>query len=458
MRHDVDVIVIRRDRSPLPAAVRAGIEAQAGPGLHVRVHRVLGLRRADDANRWETIARARNEGRSLGSAPWVFYLDDDVVLGPGCLTRLRDGLEARPAFAALAADYLGETNGGWFDPEAAPHVALGATLFRRAALAAVVFRWEPGRCECGCCCDDLRRAGLGIGYLPGAAASHRRSDGAGHAVASPARAEEPTRPPPAARGRILTAFNRRHIERFRRQFLGTLRNAGNREPVTAVTYGLYPSERNILASLPGVEVVAYPDDGERTSLQRIRDFPDVLARWPEETPVAYWDAGDVVFQASLQGVWDLVRAHPGELLVVGEPRRPVQPMAMRGWISTISDPAARGRAFALLAHRTNFNGGFAAGTARVVQAYLSEAHRLRHSPALLGTTGGDQIAMNLFCHAHPGRWRQVADGWNFCLHKRSVDEYRVRPGGRIERPDGTLIPVVHGNARTLRYFELSSTS
>src|SRR3712207_9120729 len=52
---------------------------------------------------------------------------------------------------------------------------------------------------------------------------------------------------------------------------------------------------------------------------RVRDFPRVIERWPDDTPVAYWDAGDVLFQGRLAPLWDLVRAHPEKVLAAREP-------------------------------------------------------------------------------------------------------------------------------------------
>jgi hypothetical protein len=86
--------------------------------------------------------------------------------------------------------------------------------------------------------------------------------------------------------RILAAFDRRHLCLFRRRFLATLRGSGNAEQVTAVGYGLYPSEQNLLAWAVGVEVVSGPHDGHPAA-RRLRDFQGVVARWPEDTPVAY---------------------------------------------------------------------------------------------------------------------------------------------------------------------------
>ena len=170
---DIDLILLSRDLSAPRWDVGRGIETQ--DGMRFQIHRVIGAPRPDDPNRWETIARARNEGKGLGRTPFVMYLDDDVVLGPGCMARLLMGLRRRPEFAALAADYNGEMNSGWENWDYPRHVGMGATLFRRERLAVMTFRWESGRCECQCCCDDLRRGGFAVGYLPGAVASHRQS-------------------------------------------------------------------------------------------------------------------------------------------------------------------------------------------------------------------------------------------------------------------------------------------
>jgi len=302
-KSDVDLIVLSAGDSPLAPEVRRGIELQRGVRLHV--HRLTGRAEASDANRWETIARARNAGRRLGRSPWVMFLDDDVVLGPETTARLLDGLKARPAYGALAADYLGESRQGAISP----HVAMGATLFRRVALQQVRFRWERDRCECQCCCDDLRRQGIGIRYLPDAVARHvkgrsacpSRETTAGLSIESPAGKAEP--------GRILVAFDRRHYGKFRRQFLGSLRASGNRETVTAVAYGLYPSEQGALRATQGVELVARPDARTMVPVRRLRDFQDVVGRWSADTPVAYWDAADVIFQDRLDDL-----ATPGELV------------------------------------------------------------------------------------------------------------------------------------------------
>jgi hypothetical protein len=96
-----------------------------------------------------------------------------------------------------------------------------------------------------------------------------------------------------------------------------------------------------------------------------------------------------------------------------------------------------------------------AGSARAVLGYLREAHRLRWSTALRGTTGGDQIAMNLHCHTTNGPWREVPERWNYCLNQRNRSLYSVRADGTIAASDGSPVHVVHGNGKSLTYLELS---
>ena len=150
--------------SPLRQDVLRGIERQEQ--VELKIHRVIGAPRPDDRCRLDTIVRARNEGRKLGSSHWVMYLDDDVVMAP----RLR--CSARPVASRTAcvcrpgADCAGEMRPGWENWDYPLHVGMAATLFRREQLIELTFRWEPGKCECRCCCDDLRRGRSGIGYLP----------------------------------------------------------------------------------------------------------------------------------------------------------------------------------------------------------------------------------------------------------------------------------------------------
>src|SRR5262249_49448908 len=159
-------------------------------------------------------------------------LDGDVVLGPRCVARLAEALARRPEFAALGADTSAEMDGSWEHWDYPQHVRLTAVLFRRERLEPLTFRWEPAQWDSQCCCDALRRAGYAIGYLAGAEAWHRPSRGAATALGAEGsrhradrlegpRASETT--PSVAwsdlPGRILAAFDRRHLRLFIRRFL-----------------------------------------------------------------------------------------------------------------------------------------------------------------------------------------------------------------------------------------------
>jgi hypothetical protein len=450
---EVDLLLLSRDLSPVRPDVWRGIESQDGVRLHV--HRLTGTRHPDDANRYETIVRARNAGKHLGLAPWVMLLDDDVVLDSSCVARLVDGLRVRPDFAAFGADSAGEMAGGrqhWDYPR---HVGMAATLFRREQLKTITFRWEPGKCECRCCCEDLHRAGIGIGYLPGAQAWHR-PDPRQHAESAASGAPPPSEGAarPLLPGRILAAFDRHHLRLFTRRFLGSLRRSGNSETVTAVVAGLYPSELRVLAAMPGVEVVVAPNDGH-PAYRRLRDFQSAIARWPEETPVAYWDAGDVVFQGRIAPLWDLVRADPERLLAVREAIELATSTVALDWVETIRDPEARRRALDLLSVRPVLNSGFAAGTVRSMRRYLQGAERLQNSAALHGSTDwGDQTAMNLYCHSNPDTWQEIPSAWNYVLVGLGPKHYQVGFDGQTQRLDGEPLHVVHGAGGTLRPWDL----
>ena len=91
---NVDLVVLTRTTGPLPREVEQGIQIQHE--VQIVLHRVVGQARQTDRCRWETIARARNEGKRRGTAPWVMFLDDDVVLGPECIATLVHELCWRP--------------------------------------------------------------------------------------------------------------------------------------------------------------------------------------------------------------------------------------------------------------------------------------------------------------------------------------------------------------------------
>ena len=90
----VDIVQLIRNGHRGPADVRAAIESQGSVFVHL--YHVIGALRADDAHRWQTIARARNEGRKVGTSPWAMFVDDDVVLGPDCVSILLEALQMSP--------------------------------------------------------------------------------------------------------------------------------------------------------------------------------------------------------------------------------------------------------------------------------------------------------------------------------------------------------------------------
>ena len=227
------------------------------------------------------------------------------------------------------------------------------------------------------------------------------------------------------------------------------------ETVTAVVSGLYPSERSALARTPGVEVVQTPNDGH-PARQRLRDFQSVIEGWPDHTPVAYWDAGDVVFQGALGPLWDEVRTYPDHLHVASEIIPFDVSTVARWWAETIEDPAERRHVVGLFMDHSILNSGFAAGTVRAMMRYLKGADKLLRSRSLRGSTDwGDQTAMNLFCHSNPDAWREVSMAWNYCLVGLGPREFRMSDDGRIVRLDSETQPnVVHGNGQTLRQWDL----
>jgi hypothetical protein len=448
----VDCIVLSRSDGALHRDVAAGIGGQRG--VRLIVHRVIGRRRDATETRMPAIARARNEGKGRGESPWLMFLDDDVVLEPDCVRLLLDDLRARPDFAALAADYLGQS-GGRVNCE---HVAMGATLFRRRALHPIEFRWAENKCECLCCCTDLRRMRWGIGYLPQARARHILIDATSdvreqavdrhhNPVESEARESGPAY--------VFASFDRRHLRKFRLRFLASLRKAGNQEPVFACAYDLYPSEQREVARLRGVELIALRSHGVAVPIRRLLDFQRPLERLPSQAVVAYWDAGDVIFQDRLAELWTLARQNANRLLVVEEPFRHPENPVVALWTLSIHDRGAARRAFELLSSRPVLNSGFAAGTVQPMLHYFQTAHELLHSKAMRGTSDwGDQTAMNLYCHSDPDRFLAVDERWNYCLAGRRRGDVQLVAEGRFARSDGGAVSAVHGNGYSFHRYAL----
>lgn len=434
---EVDVVVLHRPGQPPPKAVIEAIERQTGVKVHLHMH--VGAPQAGDLNRWYTIARARNAMRLKGVQPWVMFVDDDVVLAPNCISALYKALLLQPTWGAVAADYSGDCS----RPGRQGHVALGATLFRRDVARRLQFRATPRWCECWCAAFDLRYNGVGIEYVAQARAKHLKQQ-----ASSAGSASKPT-------SVILAAFDRRDIRRFEHFFLRSLRASGNRELVVAVGYGLYPSETKRLQCLPGIKVIARPNDGRMVPVRRLDDFGWIASQLSPSTTLAYWDVADVIFQGSLQALWLLATNNPTQILAVAEPNGYPHNAVIPAWSLSIRDPQHRLRAFSLLKRNPFLNSGFAAGTAAAMAVYFRRAAEMLRGCELSGTTDwGDQMALNIFCHSQPDRWLRVDERWNYCVHDRAQGEVRIDNSGRIISRRGQPITVAHGNARSLRQFAL----
>ena len=444
----IDLAILTRDQRPLSPTIARSIQQQRAVSL--RVHRVIGTPQGDE-HRVATIARARNEAIELSKSPWLMFLDDDVAMAPDCVARLHHALVARPNFAAFGADYLGEARRG-----SSPHVSMGATLFRRSALNATPFRWEPQKCECLCCCEDVRARGSRIEYLPSARAWHLSKSrifcdqSRIQAELRQQAAASASDPKLSAEAKVLAAFNRRDFRRFREAFVPSLRDAGNQCEVIAVGYGLYPTELRLLSKMPGVHVINQRVNGQMPPVRRLTDFGMVLQHLPSETPVAYWDTSDVIFQGDLNPLWQLTKEYSDKILAVREPLGFPHNQAIFGWSRTIANPASRRQVFQMLSQNPFLNSGFAAGTAKSLKAYFDHAPELRRT-ILRGTSDwGDQTALNVYCHQDPDRWQEIPEGWNYCVHDRPRREVYVQPDGRVVSRSGVPIHVVHGNARSMR--------
>lgn len=119
-------------------------------------------------SRTDTIARARNLAKTAGTEHYAMFLDDYVVLPPSGIQRIIHAFVFNRSHAAIGIDYQ-----KYVQPYPwAPHIAMGAVVFLLPILEQIHFRTEPNKCECLCCCEDIRRMGYRIDYLPGAQGKH----------------------------------------------------------------------------------------------------------------------------------------------------------------------------------------------------------------------------------------------------------------------------------------------
>ena len=250
--------------------------------------------------------------------------------------------------------------------------------------------------------------------------------------------------------RILSAFDRRHRRFFCTRFLASLRATGNNEVVHPVAVGLYPSEGERLVRFRGVQPFFRRETDERVPRRRLREFGEITRALSPATPVAYWDAGDVIFQARLQPLWELLRTHPGKLLAVREPCGHPDNPAVVWWTETITDPAARRDAQRTVFDRPFLNGGFLAGDASALTQYFDTVADWYGTAKLAGSrNAGDQLALNVYCHSRPEAWHEISESWNYCLCRRKRNTCYRRDDGRYVDVRGVPIQAVHGNASTL---------
>ena len=217
-----------------------------------------------------------------------------------------------------------------------------------------------------------------------------------------------------------------------------------------MAYGLTSRELRSLQMEHRVAAVSLSANDVSPARRRMRDFQDAIKGLPPGTPVAYWDAGDVVFQNDLSGLWKLVESHPDKLLVAAEADKVDRTDGvMAHWIQSISDSGCREEVLSLLCGEYILNSGFAAGTVRTLTEYLLHADVLRDSELLAGSTDwGDQVALNIYCRSDPDRFLEIDSTWNYVPFGRSD------PGARFTKDGyyqcwGRTVNVVHGAGGSL---------
>ena len=162
----VDVLTVLGPGRKILEPVLSALDNQGK--VKIQHHIIEGSGPLPGEGRIEAIARARNQAKFMGNAHYVVFLDDDVVLPPFGLEQLAYALFFNHRYAAIGIDYQNvPVNPFW-----GVHVAMGAVMFLRPILEQIYFRTEPNKCECYCCCEDIRRMGYLIDYLSGVQAKH----------------------------------------------------------------------------------------------------------------------------------------------------------------------------------------------------------------------------------------------------------------------------------------------
>ena len=83
-----------------------------------------------------------------------------------------------------------------------------------------------------------------------------------------------------------------------------------------------------------------------------------------------------------------------------------------------------------------------------MHAYFDRGASMLNGPELLGTSDwGDQMALNVYCHSHPGSWMSVDQRWNYCVHDRPAGEVFIE-ASRVCSKRHPNLAVIHGDAVT----------
>ena len=161
----VDVFTVLGPGRAIGEPVLAALKNQGDVALE---HHVVDGTPMPGERERDAVVRTRNRVKHKGNAHYAMFLDDDVVLPPRGIEKLVYALIFNPWYAAIGIDYQ-----DFVQPSPrAIHVAMGAVLFIRPILDRIHIRHEPGKCECLCCCEDIRRMGYCIDYLPDVRAEH----------------------------------------------------------------------------------------------------------------------------------------------------------------------------------------------------------------------------------------------------------------------------------------------
>ena len=195
-------------------------------------------------------------------------------------------------------DVLGQSCAG----VPATHVGIGATLFRRDALDLVTFRWEPGRCECICCCDDLRKQLIGIDYADGLVADHV-DIGSQSWAANNSEHLVPC---------IFAQVRRSNVSGFMK-LLRELRGVSTGERLLVDAVELSPSQLARLR-VAGVEIIPKTSQEQTSKEQPMSDTIRVLDGLHSLTPIGYFqDFGEVSIECSLSAIWTCVSSNPSRV-------------------------------------------------------------------------------------------------------------------------------------------------